>query len=232
MEKKLFKVYVFDWMTDCSVEQEALDGVATVLPLLADKQKELPKEVEEADGLLVWHLRGVIAQDFPHMKKLKIISRIGMGFDNVDLKTAGDHGVYVTNVPDYGVEEVADSTLCMLLNMLRKTHWVSVGTHQGLWPTEEAKGAERIRGKTLGIIGLGKIGKAVAERAKPFGLKIQFYDPYIEDGLDKSLGINRVDTLKELMETSNIISLNCYLDTRNYHMINKESLSWVKPGED
>jgi len=88
----------------------------------------------------------------------------------------------------------------------------------------------RLRGKTLGIIGFGKVGRAVCLRAKPFGFNITFYDPYLEDGVDKSMGVNRVDTLKELMSTSDVICVHCFLDKRNYHMINEESLSWVKPG--
>jgi len=229
-ENNLPSVYVYDWMNECGLETEVLKGIATVKCLKAETIKGLPKEVETATGLFLWHLRHITAQDLEHMKHLKIISRVGMGFDNVDLKATGERGVIVTNVPDYGVEEVADSTICLLLNLLRKTHSLCNGAHAGHWPTEDAVGAERIRGKTLGIIGLGKIGKAVVERAKPFGLNIQFYDPYLEDGIDKSLGIGRVATLKELMESSNIISLHCYLDSRNYHMINKESLSWIKKG--
>eukprot|EP01120_Amphizonella_sp_Union-15-10_P014474 TRINITY_DN701_c0_g2_i2.p1 TRINITY_DN701_c0_g2~~TRINITY_DN701_c0_g2_i2.p1 ORF type:complete len:324 (-),score=61.21 TRINITY_DN701_c0_g2_i2:49-1020(-) len=227
---ELPSVYVFDWQTECELEKCLLAGVATVKTLEAEKFKELPKEISEAVGLLVWHLRGLTAEDFPFMKKLKIISRVGMGYDNIDIEAAGKHSVYVANVPDYGVEEVADSAMCLLLNLLRKTHWLSEGTHRGEWPTMKAVGSKRLRGKNLGIIGLGKIGTAFAQRAKAFGFNIIFYDPYLPDGIDKSQGIHRADTLKQLMETSDIVSVHCYLDATNKHMINKDSLSWLKHG--
>jgi len=138
----------------------------------------------------------------------------------------------VTNVPDYGVEEVADTAMCFILGLLRRTFDSKEVMDNKKWETEIAmtKKAARVKGKTLGIVGLGKIGKAVAERAKPFGLHIQFYDPYVEDGIDKSLGITRKDRLAELLSTSDVVSLHCYLDDRNREMINKDSLKNIKKG--
>jgi len=94
--------------------------------------------------------------------------------------------------------------------------------------TERATEGTRLRGRILGLVGFGKIGKAVAIRAKPFGLDVVFYDPYLEDGIDKSLGVRRVDSLKELIQQSDVISLHCWLDDNNKNMINTESLSWIK----
>lgn len=90
---------------------------------------------------------------------------------------------------------------------------------------------DRIRGKKLGIIGLGKIGKAVAVRAKAFGMDVHYYDPYLEDGIDKSLGITRIDTLKQLLSETDIVSVNCDLNKDNHHMLNAESLSWIPDGK-
>jgi C-terminal binding protein len=85
----------------------------------------------------------------------------------------------------------------------------------------------RLRGKKLGIIGFGKIGKAVGLRAKAFGLDVHFYDPYLEDGVDKSLGVKRFDTLQDLLQQSDVISVNCDLNKENYHMLNKQTLRWI-----
>eukprot|EP01122_Echinamoeba_exundans_P011773 TRINITY_DN479_c0_g1_i2.p1 TRINITY_DN479_c0_g1~~TRINITY_DN479_c0_g1_i2.p1 ORF type:complete len:270 (+),score=37.88 TRINITY_DN479_c0_g1_i2:478-1287(+) len=166
------------------------------------------------------------------MPRLKVISRIGMGYDNVDLQYCGEKGIYVNNVPDYGVDEVADSAMSHILNLLRKTHDLAVAVDQSKeWNTRLASQlhARRLRGKVLGIIGFGKIGKATALRAKGFGLDVVFYDPLLEDGIDKALGVRRASSVRELMSESDIISLHCWLDDQTKHIINEESLSWVKP---
>jgi len=149
--------------------------------------------------------------------------------DNVDLKAAGRLGIYVANVPDYGVEEVADSSLNHILNLMRQTFYVSYRINDNKYSIEKAREATRLRGRVLGLVGFGKIGKAVALRAKPFGLDVVFYDPFLEDGIEKSLGVRRAFSLKELMSQVDILSLHCWLDEHNWEIINKESLSWIKP---
>lgn len=161
------------------------------------------------------------------LKSTQILVRVGMGVDTVNLREATARGIKVANVPDYGVEEVADTTLCMLLNLLRRTNAASL--REGFeWNTTRAYGATRIRGLVLGIVGFGKIGKAVALRAKPFGLDVVFYDPNLEDGIEKSFGVRREHALKDLLQSSDIISLNCDLNESNRQIINRDSLSWLK----
>ena len=98
------------------------------------------------------------------------------------------------NVPGYGVEEVADSTICLILNLYRRTYWLANMVREGKKVSgpeglrEAASGSARIRGDTLGIVGLGRVGSAVALRAKVFGFNVIFYDPYLPDGVEKSLG--------------------------------------------
>jgi C-terminal binding protein len=97
-------------------------------------------------------------------------------------------------VPGYGVEEVADSTICLILNLYRRTYWLANMVREGKKVSgpeglrEAASGSARIRGDTLGIVGLGRVGSAVALRAKVFGFNVIFYDPYLPDGVEKSLG--------------------------------------------
>jgi len=103
-------------------------------------------------------------------------------------------GIAVCNVPGYGVEEVADSTVCLILNLYRRTYWLANMIREGKKVSgpeslrEAASGSARIRGDTLGIVGLGRVGSAVALRAKVFGFNVIFYDPYLPDGVEKSLG--------------------------------------------
>jgi len=161
---------------DISIEKKVLEGVAKVKGLNAEHNNELDLNMlEMADVCLAWHHLDINREIINKMKKTKAIVRIGMGFDNVDIEAAGEKGIYVSNVPDYGVEEVADSTMCLLLNLMRKTHWLANTTKQGKWNTQEAIGSIRLSGRILGIIGLGRIGTAVALRAKSFSLTVIYY---------------------------------------------------------
>lgn len=93
------------------------------------------------------------------------------------------------------------------------------------------QGCARIRGDTLGIVGLGRIGSAVALRAKAFGFSVIFYDPYLPDGIEKSLGLNRVYTLQDLLFQSDCVSLHCNLNEHNHHLINEFTIKQVRKGE-
>ncbi|KAG5332450.1 CTBP protein, partial [Acromyrmex charruanus] len=188
---------------DCSIEMPILKDVATVAFCDAQSTSEIHEKVlNEAVGALMWHTIILTKEDLEKFKTLRIIVRIGSGVDNIDVKAAGELGIAVCNVPGYGVEEVADTTLCLILNLYRRTYWLANMVREGKKFTgpeqvrEAATGCARIRGDTLGIVGLGRIGSAVALRAKAFGFTVIFYDPYLPDGIEKSLGLTRVYTLQ------------------------------------
>ena len=107
----------------------------------------------------------------------RVIVRGGVGYDNIDHVTARSHGIPVCNVPDYGTEEVADSTLGMILSLARGTHFLHSRLRRGVgeWSVEQAQPIPRLRGRILGIIGCGRIGSAVALRAKALGLRVIFH---------------------------------------------------------
>lgn len=200
----------------------------------------------------MWHTIILTKEDLEKFKALRIIVRIGSGVDNIDVKAAGELGIAVCNVPGYGVEEVADTTLCLILNLYRRTYWLANMVREGKKftgpeqvrdaaqvrldaleqsshanQTIDLKGCARIRGDTLGIVGLGRIGSAVALRAKAFGFNVSFYDPYLPDGIEKSLGLNRVYTLQELLFHSDCVSLHCTLNEHNHHLINEYTIKQV-----
>jgi C-terminal binding protein len=133
-------------------------------------------------------------EDLIKFKVLKLIVRIGSAYDNIDIKAAGELGIAVSNVPSQYVEEMADTTLSMILNLYRRTAWLAQAVKDGKRVStpeqirEVASGSARIRNETLGIVGLGQVGMAVALRAKVFGFNIIFFDPYVPDGMDKVLG--------------------------------------------
>ncbi|KAK7109497.1 C-terminal-binding protein-like isoform X2 [Littorina saxatilis] len=222
---------------DCSVEMPILKDVATVAFCDAQSTQEIHEKVlNEAVGALMWHTITLTKEDLDKFKSLRVIIRIGSGYDNVDVKAAGEMGIAVCNVPGYGVEEVADSTLCLILNLYRRTYWLANMVREGKKINgpeqlrEAAQGSARIRGDTLGIVGLGRVGTAVAIRAKVFGFNVIFYDPYLADGIEKSLGITRVYTLQELLFQSDCVSLHCNLNEHNHHLINDYTIKQMRPG--
>jgi len=222
---------------DCSVEMPILKDVATVAFCDAQSTSEIHEKVlNEAVGALMWHTISLTKEDLDKFKQLRIVVRIGSGIDNIDHKAAGELGIAVCNVPGYGVEEVADSTLCLILNLYRRTFWLANMVKEGKKITgpeqlkDAASGCARIRGDTLGIVGLGRIGSAVALRAKAFGFTVIFYDPYLPDGVEKSFGLERVYTLQDLLYKSDCVSLHCTLNEHNHHLINEYTIKQMRPG--
>jgi phosphoglycerate dehydrogenase-like enzyme len=226
-----FTVLVADFLDESSVESPVLQDVASLVLCQAIHENELADRLPQADAILLFH-------DIPHLgeisfakaPKCRCVVRAGVGYNNVDLKAASRHGVVVCNVPDYGTEEVADHALMFLLALARKLLPCHDAIKRGTWHYQTAFGTPRLRGKTLGLIGCGRIGTAMALRAKPLGLDIVFHDPHLRQGMDKGLGIRRVHRLEELLEQSDFISLHCYLDETTHHLINTEAIARMKPG--
>lgn len=222
---------------DCTVEMPILKDVATVAFCDANSTSEIHEKVlNEAVGALMWHTITLNKEDLEKFKALRVIVRIGSGIDNIDIKAAGDLGIAVCNVPGYGVEEVADTTMCLILNLYRRTYWLANMVREGKrmqgpeQVREAASGCARIRGDTLGIIGMGRVGTAVALRAKVFGFNVLFFDPYLVDGVEKSLGLTRVYSLQDLLFQSDCVSLHCSLNEHNRHLINSETIQQMRPG--
>ncbi|PAA55927.1 hypothetical protein BOX15_Mlig004953g1 [Macrostomum lignano] len=222
---------------DCSVEMPILKDVATVAFCDANSTSEIHEKVlNEAVGALMWHTIQLNRDDLAKFKSLRIIVRIGSGVDNIDVKSAAELGIAVCNVPGFGIEEVADTTLCLILNLYRRTYWLANALREGKKVPgpeqlrEVATPCPRIRGDTLGLVGFGRIGTAVALRAQAFGFRVTFYDPYLPDGIEKSLGVERVYSMQDLLFQSDCISLHCSLNEHNRHLINEHTIRLMRPG--
>jgi phosphoglycerate dehydrogenase-like enzyme len=164
------------------------------------------------------------------LSRCQAIIRCGVGYDNVDLQAAGRNGIVVCNVPDYGTEEVADHALMLLLAIARRLRACDTAIRGGRWEVSDAFGAPRLRGQTLGLVGLGRIGTAMARRGQVLGMRVLFYDPHLPDGIDKALGIERVYTLDELLAQSRFLSLHCPLTPRTHHLLNARTLALLPHG--
>ncbi len=227
------KVVVTDYIREpLAIEQEILGDIAEVVAVDAKNNQELEQRVQEADALLVFHFVSIEQPLMERLSNLKVVGRCGAGYDNVDTDFARSRDIAVTNVPDYGTEDVADAAIALTLSLARGTHLMAHICQRGTdnWSYELAIPLRRIRGQQFGIIGAGRIGMAVALRAKALGYRVAFFDPYAGDGLDKSLGIHRADSLEELLEQSQVISCHCPLSDETRYLMNDQTIACMPRG--
>lgn len=227
------RVVVTDLLTEpLQIERDILGSVADVVALGAKSVDDLRGQLADADALLVYHFVHLDRAVLDELTRCRLIVRCGAGVDNIDLPYAGELGIPVANVPDYGSEEVADSAIGSLLVLARGTHFLNQRCQRAgeLWSYALAAPLHRLRGRVLGIIGLGRIGTATALRGKALGLDVVFYDPYLPSGYDKALGIRVADSLEELLAQSQIVSLHCPLTEETRNMINDAAIAAMPPG--
>jgi D-3-phosphoglycerate dehydrogenase len=223
-------VVVTDHLAEAGVERSILDPVANLRLLQTNDERVVARDGSDADVLLVFHDICLSEPTIAALPRCKAIIRCGVGYDNVDLQAAGRHGVVVCNVPDYGTEEVADHALMMLLAIARRLLPADRAIREGTWQVTSAFGAPRLRGRTLGVIGCGRIGTALVSRARAVGMRVVFYDPYLPDGVDKALGVERAYRLEELLARSEFVSLHCPLTTQTRHILNARTLEMLPMG--
>ncbi len=227
-----YRVVITDFVSDGTLEQGILGDLARVDTVCAQSEAALKGRIEAADALLVYHYINVGADTIDRLDRCRVIVRCGVGYDNVDHARARKRGIPVCNVPDYGTEDVADATMAHMLALVRGVALLNsrLRDGRGTWSYTQAAPLQRLRGSTLGIVGLGRIGTAVALRAGAMGMDVVFYDPYRPDGADKALGVRRAESLPELLRQSFVISLHCPLTPETRHLIDVETLAQLPHG--
>jgi D-3-phosphoglycerate dehydrogenase/C-terminal binding protein len=228
-----FRVMITDFVTGpLETERRILGGIADVIALDASSEEQIAGAIDEADAIMMYHTVSITAKTIQRLKHCKLIVRCGVGYDNVDWRLARERGIDVANVPDYGTEEVADSAIGMMLALARGVMQFNslLRDRKGEWIYKQAQPLWRLRGRVLGIIGLGRIGTAAALRAKALGMDVAFYDPFVPDGRDKSLGVRRVETLDELLAQAHVLSPHCPLTAETYHMIDRGAIGKMQRG--
>jgi C-terminal binding protein len=223
-------VAIADHLHEASVEKAVLDPVADVITLEAEDAATAIQAAPDVDVLLVHHLIQWTERFINQLGRCKAIVRCGVGFDNIDTRAAGLHGIVVCNVPDYGTEEVADHALMLLLALARRLVPCHQAIRAGGWELAQVFGAPRLRGRTLGVIGCGRIGSAMALRAKALGMRVVVYDPYKPDGLDKMLGVERAFRLEDLLPRAEFLTLHCPLTRETQHLLNAQTLALLPAG--
>ncbi|WP_437187417.1 C-terminal binding protein [Planctomicrobium sp. SH668] len=228
-----FHVVVTDFIKDpLNIEEGILGDIATVSAIDAYSEADLIGKIEDADAVMLYHFITLSGDIIRKLKKCKLIVRCGVGYDNVDYRTARELGIPVANVPDYGAEEVADSAIGMMLTLTRGIHYTNsrLQRNAGHWSYEQVVPIHRLRGRVFGVLGLGRIGTAAALRAKALGMRVIFFDPHVPDGRDKAIGIEQVETLDELLQLSDVLSAHCPRSAETQHIINDEAIAKMRPG--
>ena len=218
------KVLVTDHVfADLETERSLLEPHDVELTLAdAVDEASLVAGVADAEAILVCYAKipeAVVNADAE--AGVKVISRYGIGFDNIDIDAATRNGILVTYVPDYCLDEVADHTLGLLLGLARGIVDADRSVRNGDWAVPQG-GVHRLQGRRLAVIGAGGIGRKVIARAQAFGFEIVGYDPFIEDW---NLDVERAETIEEAFAEADAITLHVPMSEENRHMVGRESIA-------
>jgi D-3-phosphoglycerate dehydrogenase len=215
---------------DVALERRIIERAGfTLRPLQCTSEHELIAGARDAVTVMTQYAR-VGARAIAELQRLRHIARYGVGVDIVDVEAATEAGVLVTNVPaDYCREEVADHALAMVLLFARKLQVYDEAVRAGVWHWRAGAPLRRLRGSRLGIVGLGNIGRAIAERAGAFGFEIVAYDPYLDAHVAADVDAALVE-FHELLETSDYVVIQVPLTDETRGLFDRDTLRRMKPG--
>ncbi len=218
MEK--FKVVVTDYVFDnLDTERAIIEPCgATLLTLQCENVDELIPITVDADAILNTYLGPLDERFFSTLERCKLIVRYGIGIDTIDIKAATRHGIMVANVPDYCINEVSDHALACMLALARKLKLSDQRIHEGEWDLSYLKPVHRTGNLSVGIVGMGRIGRLSARKVAAFGAKVVFADPFINgDIIEDGLHAKKV-TLEELAASSDVILIHAAATPETYHL--------------
>jgi len=208
--------------------REVLAKIGGELRLSQDSTPEaILRVATDADALLVTYAK-ITAEMIRQMKRCRIISRFGIGVDNVDIAAATNAGIVVTKVPDYCIDEVSDHAMAMLLALVRKIPYANSLVHAGRWEMPAVVPIHRLRGSVLGLVGFGRIPQLVAPKAQAFGIKVIAFDPYIPLDVMRRAGVEKVE-FDELLKRSDYVSIHSPLLPETHHLFNADVFRKMKP---
>ena len=189
-------------------------------------EDEVIAQCAGADGLLIMYapLSRRVLEALP---RCKVIVRYGVGVDTIDLKAAAELGIVVSNVPDYGTQEVADHALALMLALTRKVGTASALVKAGQWDFRLLRPIHRHQVQTIGIVGLGRIGRAMADRTRALGMKVLAYDPFV--AADQLPDFISLVSLEELLAQSDVVSVHCPLNDSTRLLLDEKRLRLMKP---
>ena len=208
--------------------QQRPEFEVVVLPKRLTEAELLPV-VADAIALIVRSETKVTGKVIEAAPKLRVVGRAGVGVDNVDVEAATQHGIVVMNTPGGNTVTTAELSFAMLLALARKVPQAHVSMVAGKWDRKLFQGAELL-GKTLGVLGMGRIGSEVAKRALAFGMRVIAYDPYLTEDRAKAIGAEFADSVDDVYRTADFITVHMPVTPETKHMLNAAAFAKMKPG--
>lgn len=213
---------------EVTIERELLAAAGAELVVARGFPADIVMQAREADGLLNTYLP-LGAAEIAQLSRCRVISRYGIGTDNIDIAAAELAGIVVTNVPDYCVEEVAAHTVALILSLVRRIPDGSERVRQGGWGLDGLRPIERISETTLGLVGFGRIGQRVARVARELGFRLLAYDPLIDvNSAGADLGVVAAE-FRDLLRRSDVVSLHLPLTPQTRGVVDAAALSLMRP---
>jgi D-3-phosphoglycerate dehydrogenase len=207
------------------MERKMLAKVDAELIEVTDSSR-LKEECADADAVINTYEqmhRDIIL----NMNKCRLIIRNGIGVNTIDVDTCNEKGIMVANIPTYCLDEVATHAFALLLSLARKITLLNDTVDEGIWDVKNAIPMYSLQNKILGLVGFGRIPRIVHEKAKPFGLNVVIYDPYVTHEAAQTAGVKKVE-MDELIQTSDYISIHCPLTPETIHLFNKDAFQRMK----
>ncbi|MCK8826691.1 phosphoglycerate dehydrogenase [Natroniella acetigena] len=219
------KVLVSDRISQVGISNLEEKGIDVTYDIELTYQ-ELLEEIEKYDGIILRSMTPLNEEVLKRATNLKVIARAGSGYDNIDVDAASKEGIIVLNTPGQNTISAAEQTMALMLALSRNVPQAHNALQKAVWNRNKYMGVE-LNSKTLGIIGLGRVGGNVSKRAKSFNMNVIAYDPYIPAKRGKKLGVELVD-FEELLKRSDFISLHTPLTEETHHILSKEEFSKMK----
>lgn len=223
------KVVISDYYyEDLEMERGVLAQIPEVelLDYHCKTEEEVIEKAGDADILIV-QFAPITRKVIAHLKKCRLIVRYAIGVDNIDVAAATEQGIYVANVPDYSLDEVSNHAVALLMASIKKLPALARHVKEGKWDYSLVKPLYRMDGKTLGLVGFGRIPALVAEKLSGFHLRIVAYDPYVDSEVARRVGVELVD-LDTLLTESDYISVHCPLTESTRGMFDKTAFQKMK----
>lgn len=225
------KIGILNKITNPDIEKSAVPNDVEIICLNVNDETELSDNLSAFDSVILSYRFKMSRLTIDKLVNCKSIVCACVGYDNVDYQYANKKGIRVYNVPDYGTNDVADHTIALLLSYARRIVAYDELLRLEIvdnWNPLLVSPFYRISDKQIGIIGLGRIGTAVALRAKAFGMNVSFYDPYKPNGYDKTFHFNKTESLIELVEKSDVLTVHTPLNIETEKMINWDIIKNAK----
>lgn len=217
--------YDYDLLDPIEAEVAGLGGT-----FIHKRCKDIAEAIawaREADGWIVQYMNPIDEKVFTSCPNLKVVGRTGIGYDVIDVAAATANGVVATNVPSYCEDEVSDHAMALMLTCMRRTALYTAAVKRRIWDWKIGRPIARLRGLTLGLVGFGKIPRALVPKARAFGMKVVCADPYLKPEVAKAEGVE-LAAFDTLLRTADVVSIHCPLTDETRGMFNADAFARMK----